>query len=153
MCNKMTRLFDRFVGEMGQQDALLRACQSVLSTVCFKVGPDRMPRDYVSISPAQECPPDRMVSLMCGSRASNYDNHIVTLTGAEYNSIIKNRGGTTTAGRYLNWRNYLIDNKKVWKAIDMMIRQMRSHNLDSSYLAPEAKLIEYATHYEGRKAA
>lgn len=153
MCSKMTRLYSKFISEMAEKDVLLRCLSNVMPTYCFKVGPDNLPRDYVSLSASQDCPSDRMVSLVIGPRRSDFTNHLCTMTGTEYNTRIRNRSGFTQDGRMMAWRNYIIDHKLMWKLTKIVFEQVSARHIDGSYIPNKPTFEAQATKFNGRAIA
>jgi hypothetical protein len=153
MCSKMTRMYSKFISDMSEKDVLLRCLQNVMPTYCFKVDLNNMPRDYVSINASQDCPSDRMVSLVVGLRRADYSNHLVTMTGAEYNTLIRHRSGFTQEGRMMSWRNYIIDKKLMWKLIDIVFKQIADRTIEGSYVPSKTEFMNQATYHNGRQPA
>lgn len=153
MCSKMTRLYSKFISEMAEHDVILRCLSNVMPTYCFKVGEDNLPKDYVSLSSAQDCPQDRMVSLIIGPRRQDYTNHLCTMTGTEYNQRIRNRSGFTQDGRMMAWRNYIIDHKLMWKLTKIVFEQVSSRHIDASYIPNKPTFEAQATKFNGRAIA
>lgn len=153
MCSKMTRLYSKFISEMAENDVILRCLYTAMPTYCFRVGEDNVPRDYVSLSASQDCPSDRMVSLIIGPRRNDYNNHLCTMTGSEYNERIRNRSGFTADGRMMAWRNYIIDHKLMWQLTKIVFEQVAARHIDGSYVPNKATFEAQATKFNGRAVA
>lgn len=153
MCSKMTRLYSKFIGEMAEKDVILRCLSNVMPTYCFRVGIDNLPREYVSLSASQDCPLDRMVSLIIGPRRQDYSNHLVTMTADEYNNLIRRRSGFTNDGRMMAWRNYIIDKKLMWKMTKIVFEQIAGRHIEASYLPNEPTFKAQSLKFTGRAVA
>lgn len=133
MCNKMTRLYSRFIGDMQEKDALLKILSHMCGTLAHEVDSNGNPRSYTGMSSNSMCPATHKVALNCGARQSSWDNVVVSMTHEEYNTKIKARINGSTEARALIWRNYLIDNGLVPKLIEIFERNLRSRNIGSEY--------------------
>jgi len=131
MCNKMFKVYSRFVGDMAEQDPMMKIMYQAVATAAYRESTDGEGRIYpaniAAITAGQVVPSTHKVQLIMGPRRSDFDFTIVKMTSDEYNNTVRHRmtSAATSDSRTIAWRNYLIDNNLLPRFIEVYEKSLK----------------------------
>lgn len=137
MCNKMFKVYSRFVGDMSEHDPIMKIMYQCVATAAYREVTDGEGRAYptniAAITAGQMVPSTHKVQLIIGPRRSDFDYTIVTLTADEYNNTVRHRmtSAATSDSRIIAWRNYLIDNNLLPRFIEVYEKSIKNRVVTS----------------------